>query len=159
MANLLDNFKKLVGNEVQGAKSVAQGLGSGVQGLRDVVSLGIPGAAQGVLPTALQGIQNPKLYTQGDPQPSPMGRLLQQINQFQPIQPKPYIGMNGQPIQQWNPSMGGAPLQNYMNSPSHSPIPSFIGNQYAQSNAGPQFTGQNAVDPMIFGYPPDNGVY
>lgn len=40
-----------------------------------------------------------------------------------------------------------------MGTPTSAPIPSFMGNQYAQNPQAAQFRG---VDPMIFGYPADN---
>lgn len=39
-----------------------------------------------------------------------------------------------------------------------SPIPSFMGQKYADNPESPEFVGPNAVDPRIFGYGPDGPV-
>lgn len=96
--------------------------------------------------------------TQQIPETFPLPRsLLTPMAHIQQLQLKEKVPLQGflrQP-QQWNSSMGGpAAGQNYMNSPSHAPIPSYMGNQYAQNPTDPQFVGKG-VDPMIFGYPPD----
>lgn len=48
----------------------------------------------------------------------------------------------------------GAPI-NRIDPQASSPIPSFMGNRYAQNPQSPEFRG---VDPSIFGYPADNTV-
>lgn len=167
--NFLGALEQLLGGA---AHNVAGNVGHTAQAVGDAVNLGIPAAAH-----ALGAKGGPQMLIDpmylGHPadntvQPgpeyfptlAPKLQSIQQLQQMPKLQMKPMMRlmmMGQQPqVPQWNPSMGGAPQSNYMTSPNHAPIPSFMGNRYAQSNAGSEFTGQNAVDPMIFGYPPDN---
>lgn len=166
----LNALEQLLGGA---AHNVASNVGHTAQAVGDAVNLGIPAAAHALgAQGGPQMLIDPKYLGHPadntvrsgpmyepiiDPINPHLQQLFQAAQRLQPMQPQqrmPQLNQQGQPM--WNPSMGGAPLQTYMNSPSHAPIPSFMGNRYAQTNAGPEFTGQNAVDPMIFGYPPDN---